>query len=366
MKKLFYASSIFYPSRYANRLQTLQTAEALAATLGKDFVLGCNSISETGSLYTHDHVDFGSRRSPILAFKQLRYVIAKGFDVIYSREYTILFMMYLYNVLLFRTPLSYALEVHDTYDDFRFGFVLRRAARIFCLTSGLAEDLRSRFGVKAPIVILPDAVNAREFHITEDKRTLRAKFHLPPEARIASYVGSVGVHPWKGVDVFLDSYDDIDDPTVHYVVAGVQDEDLDALRSEHAGKGITFLGWLTRRDAAEIMALSDVLVLPNKSGPLVSERYTSPMKLFEYMASGTPVVASDLPSIREIANEDSAVLVRANDSRALARGVEEVFTDPAAARARATQAIKKAEHHSWERRADTIVRHVSATGAPKA
>ncbi len=360
MKKIFYATSLFYPSQYANRLQTLQTAEALAKKLGDSFILGCDSLSGAEGLYTHAHVNFFSRRSPVLAFKQLRYLRKNGISFVYSREYSILFMMCTYNMLFFRMPLTYVLEVHDVYKDFRFSFMLRRCAHIFCLTKGLAADVRRLFQVSVPITLLPDGVNLHDFAIEEDRQNLRKKYGLSGEEYVVSYVGSVGVHAWKGVDVFLESLMYVQNPSVQYVVVGVRDQDLEMFKTQYPQTQVSFFGWQNRREVAELMRLSNALVLPNKRGPVVSERYTSPMKLFEYMASGIPIIASDLPSTREVIDEKSAFLVSPNDPKALAEAVDRICSDSNDALTRARVAAQIVQKYSWDDRAATIITNISS------
>lgn len=356
-KKLFYATSLSFPSRYANRLQILQTAEALGLKLKDAFVLGCNHVTNAESLYTHRLVNFCSHRSPVVAFKQLMYVRKHRFSVVYSREYTILFAMMLYNKI-FRVACEFILEVHDFHQDVRFGFVLRRCAHVFCLTGNLRDDLVNVFGLRLPPTVLPDGVNLEVFNCPVPKEILRSYFELPADVFIATYVGSVGVHDWKGVDIFLSSIISIHDTRVWYIVAGVRDRDIPILEKKYRGKQVRFYGWLKRSDVVKMMHLSDVLVLPNKSGSTNSERYTSPMKLFEYMASSVPIVASDLPSIREVLNEGNAVLVPPNDAFALARGVEEILRDRPLADRISKQARSEVSRYTWDARVKKILTEI--------
>jgi glycosyltransferase involved in cell wall biosynthesis len=83
--------------------------------------------------------------------------------------------------------------------------------------------------------------------------------------------------------------------------------------------------------------------------------YMSPLKMFEYMASRRPIVASDLPSIREILNENNAVLVKPGDCRDLAVNLRKVIIDKALGDNLAQQAFKDAQEYSWEKRAAKIL-----------
>ena len=97
-----------------------------------------------------------------------------------------------------------------------------------------------------------------------------------------------------------------------------------------------------------------MLVLPNSGKTKISSHYTSPLKLFEYLAAGKPIVASDLPSIRDILNKDTAMLVVSDDAQALAQGITVVLTDDALAKKLASNASELAKQYSWEQRAKKI------------
>ena len=79
------------------------------------------------------------------------------------------------------------------------------------------------------------------------------------------------------------------------------------------------------------------------------------MKLFEYMASGNPIVASDLPSIREILNETNAVLVKPDDSKELVNGVIKVLRDDDLSGKISKQALENIKEYTWQKRADKII-----------
>jgi len=104
---------------------------------------------------------------------------------------------------------------------------------------------------------------------------------------------------------------------------------------------------------------ADVLVLPNTGRQKVSLYYTSPMKLFEYMASGTPIVASSLPSILEILNKSNAVTVEPDNPKALAQGIEMIMNNKAFGGQIAGQAEKDVGGYTWLARADKITHYLN-------
>jgi glycosyltransferase involved in cell wall biosynthesis len=96
-------------------------------------------------------------------------------------------------------------------------------------------------------------------------------------------------------------------------------------------------------------------VLPNTNSR-VSARYTSPLKLFEYMAAGKPIVASDLPALAEVLRHgENALLAEAGNPDALAAAIRRVLEDRALAERIARTAFDEAPNYSWQRRADRLV-----------
>ena len=78
------------------------------------------------------------------------------------------------------------------------------------------------------------------------------------------------------------------------------------------------------------------------------------MKLFEYMASGNPIVASDLPSIRQVLNENNSILVAPEDPVALAEGIKKaVNKDTSKLAAKAKEDVLA---YSWTERAGRVSR----------
>lgn len=348
----FYATSITYPSPYANRLQVLHTAQALGAIFPDHFMLGAAKIKKDNGIYTHALKNFRSRRSMVLAWRQLAYLKSSTIRTLYSREYGLLFMLMLYNKIFFRLPLHFVFEAHDIPESFRFRYIMRRVARVFCITDGLRQDLRRHFPHTA-FSHLPDGVDVNLFERPVDPVAVRRKFQLPTRHPLVTYVGSVGVHRWKGVDVLLDAAVRL--PETTFCIAGQVQGFHSAQAQESGTSNVVYAGQLNQQDASELMRASDVLVIPNKSGFSISEKYTSPLKLFEYMASGTPIVASDLPSIREVIDESMATLVAPNDPMALSAGIAATLKDSDAAGKRALKARQHVERYTWKNRARTIL-----------
>jgi glycosyltransferase involved in cell wall biosynthesis len=117
---------------------------------------------------------------------------------------------------------------------------------------------------------------------------------------------------------------------------------------------VTFTGLVEPGRVRELLKEADILALPNPPSA-ISTRFTSPLKLFEYMAAGRPIVASDLPSVREVLHHEiDALLVPPGDHEAMAAAVERLLADRALSARLAEAALAAAPAYSWDRRAERL------------
>lgn len=80
------------------------------------------------------------------------------------------------------------------------------------------------------------------------------------------------------------------------------------------------------------------------------------LKLFEYLACGTPIVASDLPINKEVLrNKENALLFSADDPKALAQAIKTVFRNPKLADKISKNALRDSQKYSYENRAKKII-----------
>jgi glycosyltransferase involved in cell wall biosynthesis len=182
---------------------------------------------------------------------------------------------------------------------------------------------------------------------------------------IAGYAGHL--YPWKGVDVFITALARV--PGLRGLIVGGHPQEADRQRIERTAEAcgvsdrLTITGLVPPGEVRRALAPATMLVLPNTASA-ISERYTSPLKLFEYLAAGRPIVASDLPAFREILTDgETAVLVRPGDVDALAGALQRVASDAALAARLGAAALALAPRYSWEARAARIEAALQAAQA---
>lgn len=169
--------------------------------------------------------------------------------------------------------------------------------------------------------------------------------------RIAMYVGHL--YAWKGVDTVVETARRAHGQGISFVFVGGTEGDMLAYKKKCADMdNVFFLGHKTKPEIPQYMKSADVLLLPNIPVTKESELYTSPIKMFEYMASGVPIVASDLPSVREILNEKNATLVPAGNPDALLVGISRALSDEGGVVA--VTAREDVKRYTWSARARDI------------
>jgi glycosyltransferase involved in cell wall biosynthesis len=229
--------------------------------------------------------------------------------------------------------------------------VWRSADGYVTITRGLTEDLVGRFGARPRIAVIPDGVRP-----AADPSGTRRDVERPGGRPVVAYAGHL--YAWKGVDVLLDALARV--PEADGLIVGGHEREPDLARvkalAETLGLAsrVTFTGLVDPPNVRALLSQATVLVLPNPASA-ISSRFTSPLKLFEYMAAGRPIVASDLPAMREVLTPDvHAVLVEPGSAPALAAGIRRVLSDPDLSVRLAGAAATSALNYTWDRRAERL------------
>ena len=216
--------------------------------------------------------------------------------------------------------------------------VLRRAKALGAITQGVAADLKKRYRLDREIHVLPDAV-AWPARIPE-KPWHEAGRHIV-------YAGSF--FPWKGVQDLVAAAEWL--PGCRIELIGGSPERIRESRSQvpAGGAEVVFAGHLTHPQTLQALGQACIAVLPNRAEP--NSLWSSPLKLFEYMAAGCAVVTADLPSVREALAHDEAIWVPPDDPRALAAGIRQLADNPGKARQLGERVRERARAFTWEARA---------------
>lgn len=225
--------------------------------------------------------------------------------------------------------------------------VWRKAAVFVATTGGIRDTFAEMFGPRERVAVVPNGGDV-------PAERPRAPREAPPRV---VYAGQL--YPWKGVDVLVEAMARV--PRARLVIVGGIAGEPDAARVralvERLGLGgrVEMAGQVPQREVAERLASADVVAVPFLRTAM-TERHTSPIKAFEALAAGRPIVASDLPSTREVLRHgENAWLVPPGDAAALADGILALLADPARAERLAARAFADAPAYSWDARARLLL-----------
>ena len=261
------------------------------------------------------------------------YLWFKKYDLLYTREDLAGFFFK-----------NFVLEVHT------FPARMRNASQLVVLTSYLKKKLvESGFGGEN-ILVAPDGIDFNEFQVSVSKEEARRRLNLPLDKRIVMFIGLFDA--WKGYDVLLEASRSFP-PDTKLIMIGGRKAQIKELQSRYPD--VIFTGYLPYKLLPQNQRAADVLVIPNSAKYEISKYHTSPLKLFAHMASGVPIVVSDLPSLREVLNEFNAFFVEPDNPRAFAEGIARVLDDEAFSQKISRRALEDVKKYTWENRARNIL-----------
>jgi glycosyltransferase involved in cell wall biosynthesis len=292
---------------------------------------------------------------PFSRWHSARFFAARLRDEILARRPDALYVRHLKlaDILLaWRLPVPLVYEAHEVFADTaparrreRTAAMERRvvagAAGVVCNTAATASRLGELYAAPRRLLVLPNGV-ARP-----------ASLPQKPWAdcrRQVIYAGSF--FGWKGVDDIVAAAAGLEGFRISLV--GGEAAQMARLRPALPATGAV-IEMVPRLPHAEVMgrlAASCIAVLPNRPDP--DSAFTSPIKLFEYMAAGCAVVAADLPSIREILGPNDAAWFEAGNPASLAAALRDLAADPARAEAMGNALREKSAAYTWQARAEKL------------
>ncbi len=236
-----------------------------------------------------------------------------------------------------------------------------RLRGVVAVNSVIAEELQNTFS-RSPARYLtePNGVDLDVFS-PRDKSQARRDLGLPQSVPIVVYAGRF--YGWKGLEIIREAA--VEAPDVHFYMVGGTAEVFSSLVEGSIPPNLHCVGGKPHDEVpAWIGAADAVLVLGTKRDEQ-SYRWTSPMKLFEYLPSGRPIIASATPAIRAAVTSREVLLYEPDSAEDLVRNVREAIKGSGAIDARIAQAIKMAHTHSWNARARRVLHFMESVLRPR-
>lgn len=362
---LQYIANIRLPTEKAHGAQIMKTCEALAHAGARVTLLVSSrrtSVTEDPFVYYAVEPLFVIKKLPVADFiflgrigfwleslsfscMALWYTLWHRANVIYSRDELPLFF-----ISFFKKNIMW--ESHGGRINFLMRRVLRVSKKIVVITNGI-KSFYEKHNIIVKTLVAPDGIDLKAFANPESNEVARVRLGLPQGKKVALYIGRLD--GWKGTDTLLEATALLPADILVAVIGGEANQ-IEKLKKQYPS--VKFLGFRPYRELADNQAAADVLVLPNTGKDEVSAQFTSPMKLFSYMAAGKPIVASNLPSLREVLGEESALFFTPDDPHSLAEAIQKVYAEPERAHNLAARARADVVHYTWEERARSILAFV--------
>lgn len=372
--KLIYLANARIPTEKAHGLQIASMCSAFAdAGVDVELVLPKRNRNSTNDLFSY----YGLKKNFSVTYLPSRAVHRFGFlnywinqviftlavfrwresiqksDIIFTRD-----EWSGYVLRLLGYPVFYDMHGFPEYKRWLWKLSMRSMNGVVGTNQWKLDQAHEQFGIPRERMLLArNGYDAALFPSQESKQTLRVKFGFPSHKPIVLYTGHL--YDWKGAHTLAVAAALV--PEAFFVFVGGSEKDCMAFREKFETKNLVVVGQKPHTDMPHYLAAADILVVPNSqfsSQPryiVYSQFDTSPIKLFEYMASGVPMVVSNLSSIREVVDSESAFFAEPDMPADFARVIRGVLAHPEEGKRRAKKAKEMSAGYTLSSRAHTIL-----------
>ena len=254
---------------------------------------------------------------------------------------------------------NYLLELHElptgNFGPKLFKNILKspNKKRYLPITHALAKRYEDEFHYKfkpGEIVISPDGVDIERYENNQTPAEIRKKLGLPNEYS-AVYTGHL--YAGRGMNLLTELASLL--PKIQFIWVGGRDDDVAYWRKiivERKLTNILIVGFVKNESIPLYQMAGDILLMPyernitgSSGGNTVD--FCSPMKMFEYLASGRPIISSDLPVFHEVLNSKNAVFCDSEDTVCWRDAILQIQNQPLIATSLSTQAKLDSQEYSW-------------------
>lgn len=296
----------------------------------------------------------------ILGMIAFIYCKKKGVGLVLTRDSRVAYIMSFF----FKTVYEVHSYSKNKLERFMEKSAYKRLAVMIVLTKHLRDRYLSIGFDSSKIKVIADGVDLEMFDIRVSKEEAKRRVGFREDEKIIGYIGNfLTLDMEKGlVELILSSrYIKVDNYKI-VMVGGVAEviKRYEELIEREGLERDKFIFWERKvhREMPLLLKSFDCCAMPFPWTEHFAY-YMSPLKMFEYMASRRPIITTDLPSIREILDEECSVIVSVGDVEALGEGISKILIDEDFAMKLADEAYKRVLRYTWEERGRSLFEALS-------
>jgi glycosyltransferase involved in cell wall biosynthesis len=377
MKIAYISSHARIPSRDANSVHLMSMCDAYSK-LHHDvkLIVSNGSDEDLNVIDVYQHYGVVSRfdivRFKVPSGKLRRLAVlagvmpysCRGADIVHSRNLTTAWSASKY----FNLPVMY--ELHDAPDKnkkalnmFKSLVAHKNTIGIITITKALESYVKSLLQDDSKLIVAPDGVN--ELSLVRLNVTEEEKVKLGLEAngkKIAVYTGHL--YPGRGIELITSIAPQL--PQYQFYIVGGREQDITRCKNfSQDNTNVHFLGFKSPLEVRKFQQAADVLLMPyadtvSIAGIGNTGQFASPLKMFEYMAAGRPIVSSTLPVLNEVlTHRDNALMISYHEPQQWVEALKQLAQNSELANKLGSRALHDVAQFTWDRRAENILKFVA-------
>lgn len=375
--KIIYISGASIPSKLAKTVHVIKMCEAFQKQGVTTVLYGKGCPQKTKDVYIEYGVDFafdiklfncsycGPLKPLINAIKTV-YSLYKekkqGLLVIYTRSPLLLPVCVFFSKNVFY-------ESHGIGDSFVKNAIeqiflrLKRVQKVFVISEQLKLMYLNKYGFlnKLKLMVVHDAAKPLPNNTIKQKDTVGKNKHLA----IVGYVGQL--YKGRGIDQILRIANNM--PNVLFHIVGGDDKTIKHYKDRVLSDNIVFKGWIKHSSLHLIYDDIDILIAPYQKNVYVAgnkrdtSNYMSPLKIFEYMSTGKPIICSNHIVLKEVlTNNENAIMLEPEDVDSWVSAINELINNPARGKELGQNAKNTFyQYFTWDARAKTILQTIEGS-----
>ena len=371
---MYYVANARMPNEKAHGIQLAKQCEAfVAAGIDLELILPrqhnplCDSIEDFYALEENIPI----RRVPVLlcgksgiAFnlKSLSFCITSFLYLFFKvrREKAIVYTIDLDQFSFFLLPLLSVPVFFEVHGSKRkspmLSFFVRRVRGIITNSRAVAARFRADFRIpQEKSITAPNGIDPKLFPSRLSKREARMALGLSLERVVAVHTGQF--YDWKGLGIIAQTAAMLPE-ILFYMVGGTEEGFRMATGVQKIPENVVCVGHKPFRDVPSWVSAADVVLVLGTKSNQYSYTETSPMKIFEFLASLRPMVVSSTLANREVVTEREVCFYEPDDPHALAFAIKESMKGDAVWK-RTVYGKEKAKEYTWEERTKSIIQFIS-------